>query len=78
MRPSAAWTVARIDLRQLFKSKDYWVPMIILAGLFFVVIPWMLLGIIGRAAGSGLISQIGNVIDALPGPIQENIRGDTP
>ena len=78
MRPSAAWTVARIDLRQLFKSKDYWVPMIILAGLFFVVIPWMLLGIIGRATGSGLISQIGNVIDALPGPIQENIRGDTP
>ena len=78
MRPSAAWTVARIDLRQLFKAKDYWVPMMILAGLFFVVIPWMLLGIIGSATSSGLISQIGNVIDALPGPIQENIRGDTP
>ena len=78
MNRSGVWTVARIDLRNLFKSKDYWIPMTILAGLFFVVIPWMLLGIIGRATGSGLISQIGNVIDALPGPIQENIRGDTP
>ena len=78
MRRSGAWTVARIDLRRLFKSKDYWVPMIILASLFFVVIPWMLLGLIGRATDSGLISQIGNVIEALPGPIQENIRGDTP
>ena len=39
MRRSGAWTVARIDLRRLFKSKDYWVPMIILASLFFVVIP---------------------------------------
>ena len=25
-----------------------------------------------------MIAQIGNVIDALPGPIQENIQGDTP
>ena len=73
-----AWTVAKIDLHRLFKSKDYWVPMVILAGLFFVVIPWMLLGIIGRATGSQLIEQIGSVIDALPGPIQENIQGDTP
>lgn len=73
-----AWTVARIDLVRLFKSKDYWVPMMILAGLFFVVIPWMLLGIVGGASGNQLISQIGNVIDALPGPIQENIEGETP
>ena len=78
MKRSGAWTVARIDLVRLFKSKDYWVPMIILAGLFFVVIPWMLLGIVGGATGNQLISQIGNVIDALPGPIQENIESDTP
>jgi len=78
MTRSGAWTVARIDLVRLFKSKDYWVPMIILAGLFFVAIPWLLLGIIGGAAGNQLISQIGNVIDALPGPIQENIEGETP
>ena len=78
MRRSPAWTVARIDLLRLFKSKDYWVPMIILAGLFFVAIPWVMLGIVGGATGNQLISQIGNVIDALPGPVQENIQGDTP
>lgn len=78
MSRHGVWTVARIDLRNLFVSKDYWVPMAILAGLFFVVMPWILLGVIGNATGSGLVSQIGSVIDALPGPIQENIRGDTP
>ena len=78
MNRSGAWIVARIDLVRLFKSKDYWVPMAILAGIFFIAIPWVLLGIVGGATGNQLVSQISNVIDALPGPIQENIQGDTP
>jgi ABC-type Na+ efflux pump permease subunit len=78
VRLEQAWTVARIDLKRLFKSKDYWVPMIFLAGVFFIGIPWLMLGIVSGAASNQLITQIGNVIDALPGPIQENIQGDTP
>ena len=78
MKRNPAWTVARIDLARLFKSRDYWVPMMILAGLFFVAIPWVMLGLVSASSGNQLVSQIGNVIDALPGPIQENIEGDTP
>ncbi len=31
------WTVARTDLKQLIGAKDFWVPMGILGGLFFLV-----------------------------------------
>lgn len=75
---SGAWTVAKIDLHRLFKSKDYWIPMMLLAGIFFVAIPWFLLGVVGSNAGNQVISQIGNVIDSLPGPVRDNIQGDTP
>ena len=36
-------TVAKHDLKQLLRSKDFLIPMAILGGLFFVVLPAMLL-----------------------------------
>ena len=40
---SRTWVVVRTELRQLYQSPDFWVPMLILAALFFVVIPTVLL-----------------------------------
>jgi ABC-type Na+ efflux pump permease subunit len=73
-------TVARIDLRRLLKSRDYWIPMSLLAGLFFVVVPFVMLSVVTSASGTAneLVGQIGGVLDALPGPVQENIQGATP
>ena len=39
MNYSRMLTVMRTDLKQLAQSKDFWVPMTLLGGLFFLVIP---------------------------------------
>ena len=80
MRMDRVLTVARIDLRRLLKSKDYWIPMSLLAGIFFVIVPWVMLSIVTSTGGTAnqLVNQIGGVLDALPGPVQDNIQGATP
>lgn len=73
-----AWAVTRTDLQQLAKSRDYWLPMALLAGLFFVVVPVVALNVIASAQGSDAIEQIGTVLQSLPISIQNNIQGDSP
>ena len=73
-----AWAVTRTDLQQLAKSRDYWLPMGLLAGLFFVVVPVVALNVIASAQGSDAIEQIGTVLQSLPISIQNNIQGDSP
>lgn len=70
--------VIRIDLYRLFKTKDYWVPLVILGSIFFVVLPVMLLGSLNFIARSPTVGQLGNILGALPQTVQDNIRGDTP
>jgi ABC-type Na+ efflux pump permease subunit len=77
MRWSKALTVARIDLRRLFKSRDYWVPMGLLAAIFFILIPWVLLSVVTASTGNDLVSKIGEVIEVLPGQIQQHLPGST-
>jgi len=77
MRWDRVWAVARVDLKRLFKSRDYWIPMSLLAGVFFVIMPLFLLSAMTSVTASGVVHQIGNVLDSLPGPIQENLQGST-
>ena len=78
MRLDRTLTVARIDLRRLFKSKDYWIPMGFLAMVFFVALPFLLLTIVTSTTSSVLVNNIGEVLQSLPGPVQDNVVGDTP
>lgn len=78
MRFDRMLTVARIDLRRLFKSKDYWIPMGFLAGVFFLALPFLLLSIVTSTGSSDLVDKIGEVLQTLPGPVQENVVGNTP
>lgn len=71
-------TVARIDLRRLFKSKDYWVPMGFLASVFFIIIPFGLLTVVTSTTSNDLVNKIGEVLQTLPGPIQDNVVGSSP
>ncbi|MDP9389493.1 MAG: ABC transporter permease subunit [Actinomycetota bacterium] len=71
-------TVARTDLRQLRQSPDFWVPMVILAGLFFVVAPAVLLSVITAAEQSPSIQRVADAINVLPPQAQDAVRGDTP
>ena len=78
MRLDRILTVARIDLRRLFKSKDYWIPMGFLSAVFFVGLPFLLLTIVTSTTSSDIVNKIGDVLKSLPGPVQENVIGDTP
>src|SRR6266568_5704182 len=59
-------TITRTDLRQLRQSPDFWIPMVILAGLFFVLIPTILLYAIGHAGHINIVQQIGKTLQILP------------
>lgn len=78
MRAERALAIARSDLRMLWRSKDFWVPMTLLAGLFFVVIPAALLLAITRIGTVELVSKISQTLEILPQSVQASIEGDTP
>ena len=82
VRPPMNWTrvatIARTDLRQLQQSRDFWLPMAILAGLFFVVLPTILLIALGAAERVEVVRQIGATLQILPERVQENVQGQTP
>jgi ABC-2 type transport system permease protein len=70
----------RTDLRQLRLSRDFWMPMLILAGIFFVVLPAILLYAIGHAEKIELVRQIGATLDVLPERVKQAVAraGTTP
>ena len=70
------WAVARNDLRQLGHSPDFWAPMLVLAALFFVIIPTVLLLTITKIGSVGTVSNVSAALDLLPQAAQEQIRGD--
>ena len=80
-RTTLSWsrlaTVARTDLRQLRQSPDFWVPMVILAGFFFVVAPAVLLSLITAAEGSPAVQRVATAVDVLPSRARAAVEGQT-
>lgn len=72
------WAVARNDLRQLGHSPDFWAPMLVLAALFFVIIPTVLLLTITNIGSVATVRNVSAALDLLPQAAQESIRGDSP
>jgi ABC-2 type transport system permease protein len=70
-------TVARTDLRQLAQARDYWIPMLILGGIFFVFVPTVLLLSITQIGDVGAVSQLSQALEILPAAAQDEIKGDT-
>lgn len=75
--PRRMWVVARTELRQLLRSKDYWVPMVALGGLFFALLPAIVLLLISRAGDAGAADQASSVLKILPEAAQARIQGST-
>ncbi len=71
-------TIARYDLKQLLRSKDFLIPMAILGALFFVVLPFLLLMTIGAIGRIGQIQNISSALEMLPPRAQEAIQGEDP
>ena len=78
MRWSMVFAVMKADLYRLLKTRDYWIPLLILGGMFFVVLPAILLGSMSLVGQGGVASQIGEIVGTLPEAIQQNIEGDDP
>lgn len=70
--------IIRFDLLQLRRSRDFWIPMAILAAVFFVVIPLSLLFSIQRIGNVRVVQRISQTLDILPESIKQEVRGDTP
>lgn len=65
-RTQRMWTVARTELRQLLQAKDFWIPMALLGGIFFVVIPMIILSIINGVGNQQAVQQVSQALDLLP------------
>lgn len=72
-----AWVVARTELRQLLMSKDYWIPMVALGGIFFLILPAIVLVLIGRVGGAGAAQQASGALGFLPESAQARLQGTT-
>jgi len=71
-------TIAVADLRQLWQSPDFWVPMLVLAALFFVLIPLNLLWVITRIGSVEVAQRLSTVLDVLPDTALQPVRDAAP
>lgn len=78
MRWTMVKAVMKADLYRLLKTRDYWIPLIILGGMFFVVLPAILLGALAFVEQGSIVAQIGDIVGTLPDAIQSNIQGNSP
>ncbi|HEX5588475.1 MAG TPA: ABC transporter permease subunit [Acidimicrobiia bacterium] len=74
-QPSRAWVIARTDLHQFVSARDFWLPLSIVALLFFVIIPTVLLLIVSTIKDVKLVGQLSDVIGSLPKDLQANVHG---
>ena len=78
MRWSNVSAIASVDLRRLFKSKDYWIPLVLLGSLFFVVIPFVALSVVTAVGDTPLADQITGIVGNLPDSIGDSAPVDSP
>ena len=70
--------VAGADLKRLFKSKDYWIPLVLMASLFFVIIPFFSLSVITSLEQSQFVDQVTQIVGQLPESVSASVSGETP
>lgn len=70
--------VARNDLRQLVEDRGFWMPMVFLGGIFFLVIPTILLLTITRIGDVEVVNQVSETLKVLPKQAQQQIQGTSP
>ena len=74
-RHPRALVIARTDLRQLRQARDFWLPLAIIAGLFFVVLPTILLLLITHVSDVRLVKQLSDIVGSLPKPLRAKVKG---
>ncbi len=77
-RTQRMWTVARTELRQLLQAKDFWIPMALLGGVFFVLFPLIILSIINGVGNQRAVQQVSQALDLLPQSAKEAVPKGIP
>jgi len=73
-----AWIIASTDLQQLRSSRDFWLPLGIIAGMFFVVLPAALFLSLATIHDVGVVGKIGELMGSMPKSIQQETAGRAP
>jgi ABC-type transport system involved in multi-copper enzyme maturation permease subunit len=69
------FTITRTDLRQLWQSPDFWVPMVVLAAFFFVLSPLSLLWGIVHLGNISAVNKVSTALDLLPQHAASAVKG---
>jgi ABC-type Na+ efflux pump permease subunit len=67
--------ITRSDLRQLRQSRDFWMPLAIIAAFMFVVVPVVLLYVLSTVEDPQLLQKLAEVAGRLPGPVRDRLGG---
>jgi ABC-2 type transport system permease protein len=67
------FTVMRTDLKQLIQSKDFWIPMVLLGGFFFIGVPALMLSIINNLGNVEAVQQVSQALEVLPQSAQDAV-----
>ena len=78
MSGSRATTIARADLRQLRASRDFWLPLAVIALFMFMVVPAVMLWVISTVQDPRLLAKLVDVVGRLPGPLRARLHGTPP
>lgn len=74
MDKKRAFAIARLDLYKLRKSPDFWIPMLLLAAIFYVLLPTILLSSITYVQNLKTVQEIGGSLQDL----QQQFARDKP
>jgi len=73
-----ARTIARTDIRMLRQSRDFWLPLTIMATLFFVVLPLASLGVITMVDDPGQLDKLRDLVRSLPDSVRAHLPAGSP
>lgn len=67
------FTVMRTDLKQLIGARDFWIPMVLLGGFFFIIVPAFLLSVINSIGDVEAVQQVSDALKLLPQSAQDAV-----
>lgn len=75
---NAVGVIARHDLAQLRQSRDFWLPLGIIATLMFVAVPALLLTSLTTISDARLVGRLGELLGRLPAGVRADLAGTAP
>lgn len=78
MSRSRVAAIARADLRQLRESRDFWIPLSVIAVFMFVIVPTVMLAVISTVQDPKLLAKFVDVVGRLPAGVRAHLVGTPP